>query len=194
MPAAPAGSSTVAEELDAEMRLRQAENRASRVQARGIAPAAACAGSPAMSSQTGLPGLPARLRALRETWRLSQREMAETVGGSQRAWADYEAGRTMPGAAVLAGLAGRGCDLHWLLLGEGAMHRAAPQGLDEGLLAACLAGVERALAERGKALDAHKKALVVTEIYMLTQERMGGADAAAGPSEDLVARFVRLAS
>lgn len=144
---------------------------------------------------TGLPGLPGRLRALREAWRLSQREMAESVGGSQRAWADYEGGRTMPGAAVLGALAGRGCDLHWLLLGEGAMQRGPSQGLDEPLLAACLAGVERALAERGKTLDPDKKALVVTEIYMLMQERTAGAaDAAAGPSEDLVARFVRLAS
>ncbi len=139
-------------------------------------------------------GVPDRLRGLRETRKLSQKEMAATVGASQRAWADYEGGRTLPGAGVLAALAGQGVDLHWLLLGEGGMQRQPSGGLDEDLLRLCLDRVERALMERANALDAGKKALLIKEIYMLTLEREAAGDGVREPSEDLVARFLRLAS
>lgn len=139
-------------------------------------------------------GLPERLRQLREARRLSQKEIAATVGGSQRAWADYEAGRTAPGAAVLAGLAEQGADLHWLLLGDGAMMRGTRAGLDEELLRDVIRRIEVMLAERGIALDSDKKALVIKEVYMETAARLAAGDEGRAASDDLVARFVRLAS
>ncbi|GAA0575547.1 helix-turn-helix transcriptional regulator [Caenispirillum bisanense] len=141
-----------------------------------------------------LAGVPDRLRSLRESRKVSQKEMAATVGASQRAWADYEGGRTLPGAGVLAALAEQGVDLHWLLLGQGSMQRQPSGGLDEDLLRLCLERVEQALASRASALEAGKKALLVKEIYMLTLEREAAGEGGRVPSEDLVARFVRLAS
>lgn len=141
-----------------------------------------------------VPGVAERLRMLRESRRLSQKEMAATAGGSQRAWADYEGGRTLPSATVLAALARQGVDLHWLLLGDGGMMREAAAGMDERLLASCLEKVEVALELRATPLEPDRKALLVKEIYMLTLERSASGKEVPSPSEDLVARIVRLAS
>lgn len=143
---------------------------------------------------SGVTGVPDRLRLLRDAHRRSQKDMAAGAGASQRAWADYEGGRTLPSASVLAALARQGVDLHWLLLGEGGMTRQPAAGLDEQLLAACLESVEQVLEDAATPLEADKKALLVKEIYLLTRERAAAGTDVQAPPRDLVARFVRLAS
>ncbi|WP_084174666.1 XRE family transcriptional regulator [Afifella pfennigii] len=61
--------------------------------------------------------LSGRLAAERKRLALSQREMAAAVGVSKTSWENYEAGKSSPGARVLASLAELGADLHWLLTG-----------------------------------------------------------------------------
>ena len=72
-----------------------------------------------------------RLKLIREQWGKSARALSIELGLNPGAWGIYETGRSLPGAAVMASLAKRGVDLHWLLLGEGSPNS---QGSDKGAL------------------------------------------------------------
>lgn len=63
-----------------------------------------------------------RLKKIRESLGLSQREMAEAVDSSFTSWQGYEAGRNTPGGKVLESLANMGFNINWLLTGIGEMH------------------------------------------------------------------------
>lgn len=62
-----------------------------------------------------------RLHVVREHFSLSQRKLSLELGLSGGAWALYESGGSLPGAAVLEALGRRGISLNWLLLGVGSM-------------------------------------------------------------------------
>lgn len=61
-----------------------------------------------------------RIKEARARLGLSQQKFGDAMGVSQRTISDYEAGRTLPGAAELAMLAGLGIDIAWLLTGVSA--------------------------------------------------------------------------
>lgn len=69
-----------------------------------------------------------RLRMIRTTWGLSQRDMADKVGVTGVAWQHYEIGQNVPGGKVLAALGKHRINLNWLLLGLGEMYRAESEG------------------------------------------------------------------
>jgi transcriptional regulator with XRE-family HTH domain len=62
-----------------------------------------------------------RLKLARESIGKSQKEMAESLGTSFRAWQDYEAGKNVPGGKVFEALVKLGLNANWLLTGEGVM-------------------------------------------------------------------------
>lgn len=62
-----------------------------------------------------------RLKIARESTGKSQREMADQLGTSFRAWQDYEAGKNFPGGKVFESLVKLGFNANWLLTGEGDM-------------------------------------------------------------------------
>ena len=64
-----------------------------------------------------------RLKIARESTGKSQREMADQLGTSFRAWQDYEAGKNFPGGKVFESLVKLGFNANWLLTGEGEMRR-----------------------------------------------------------------------
>lgn len=69
-----------------------------------------------------------RLRMIRETWNLNQKEMGQRVGVTGAAWQHYETGQNVPGGKVLVELGRHGINLNWLLLGLGQMRRTADDG------------------------------------------------------------------
>lgn len=146
----------------------------------------------------------ARLRELRSVTGDSQRSFAEKVGAAQRSWADYETGRSIPGGLVLAGIAHLGFNTNWVLTGEGELRlgavemRSDSSPLNEGLLEACISGVEKHLADRRQTLPPAKKATLISLLYMEVLEREGESPHTDKPGGealgDLIGRFVRLAS
>lgn len=62
-----------------------------------------------------------RLRQAREAAGLSQRELAERAGVPYGSYRAYEAGKALPGAEALAGLASAGIRPSWLLVGAGSL-------------------------------------------------------------------------
>jgi transcriptional regulator with XRE-family HTH domain len=60
-----------------------------------------------------------RLKTLRKTIGLSQKEMAEKYGTHQRNWSRYENGTTDIPKEVLIALAENGVNLHWIFTGDG---------------------------------------------------------------------------
>lgn len=67
--------------------------------------------------------LPERLKAARESLRMSQKDMAKAIGIAYTSWLGYEDGANVPGGKVLEALARQGIDLNWLMVGEGEMKR-----------------------------------------------------------------------
>lgn len=62
-----------------------------------------------------------RLKSLRESLELSQREMAKKLEISLGGLQSYESGKSVPGGNVLEALARLGFNVNWLLTGEGEM-------------------------------------------------------------------------
>ena len=62
-----------------------------------------------------------RIKAIRESKGLSQRQFADQIGSSYRAIQNYEMGISTPSAKVLEGIVGLGFNANWLLTGMGAM-------------------------------------------------------------------------
>lgn len=66
-------------------------------------------------------GLAQRLRQARKQLGYTQQNMGRAIGGTLRAWQEYEAGRRRPRQEALAGLARMGVNVNWVLVGEGPM-------------------------------------------------------------------------
>ncbi|MBN2429425.1 MAG: helix-turn-helix transcriptional regulator [Deltaproteobacteria bacterium] len=119
----------------------------------------------------------ARLKAARESLGKSQKEMANTLSASFRAWQDYEAGNNVPGGRVFEALARLGFNTNWLLIGEGPMrldgegHQGAatgPEGgdqLDTELIGEIIEEVERGLQKNNLQLPPEKLRKLVFVIY-----------------------------
>ncbi|MBF0168757.1 MAG: helix-turn-helix domain-containing protein [Alphaproteobacteria bacterium] len=71
----------------------------------------------AASSQT----FAERLRIVRESLGLNQKEMSKHIGLGDSSWQRYELGGSIPGGEALAAVALLGFSGHWLLTGEGPM-------------------------------------------------------------------------
>lgn len=65
-----------------------------------------------------------RLKTIRETLGLSQREMAKKLEISLGGLQSYESGKSVPGGNALEALARLGFNVNWLLTGEGEMESA----------------------------------------------------------------------
>ena len=63
----------------------------------------------------------ARFRMIREKLNYTQKQMAELIDGSIRAWQEYERGNQVPGGIALYKLSLQGININWLLTGEGPM-------------------------------------------------------------------------
>jgi len=74
-----------------------------------------------------------RLREIRKHFgNPSARKLSQELGVAINAWGQWETGNILPSASALFALANRGIDVHWLLVGEGAMLRAqAPEDSDK---------------------------------------------------------------
>ena len=69
--------------------------------------------------------LPDRIKIVRESLELSQKDMAKAVSVSLTALQGYEAGRSVPGGDVIKAFVKLGFNANWLLTGEGEMRRGA---------------------------------------------------------------------
>lgn len=69
-------------------------------------------------------GLPDRIKIVRDSMSLNQKDMAKALGVSLTALQGYEAGRSVPGGNVFEALVKLGFNSNWLLTGEGLMKRS----------------------------------------------------------------------
>src|ERR1035437_4719539 len=83
-----------------------------------------------------------RLRAYRESEKISQKGLAEAVQGTLRGIQDNESAKSAPNSKILKALAERGLNVNWLLTGKGPVRltdigelQGSREPLDVGLLA-----------------------------------------------------------
>lgn len=138
-----------------------------------------------------------RIRAIRKALDLSRPRIAEKLGCSPMSWKAYEQGKSWPGGRILSDLRSLGVSIDWLLTGQGQMF-APPAGdaaasqdclVDETLLCEVIEAVERTLGELRHSLPPAKKALLLTELYMILLQ----GNVVNVSDGDLVLRMVRLA-
>lgn len=139
-----------------------------------------------------------RIRTVRRALNLSRPGIAEKLGCSPMSWKAYEQGASWPGGKILSNLRSLGVSIDWLLTGQGQMF-APPVGdtfpghagpVNEALLRDVIEAVEQVLGDIRRSMPPAKKALLLTELYMMIlEENMESAT-----KRDLVRRMVRLAS
>ena len=85
--------------------------------------------------QTGVDGVQERLKTIRKTMNLTQRQFAELIGVSRDVIASWEIGRVQPSEAILR-LICRECAISyaWLKCGAGAMAEAREEAETEKLM------------------------------------------------------------
>lgn len=139
------------------------------------------------------PLLAQRLSAAREALGYTQSGVAAAVPCGFRSWQDYEAGKRVPGAQVVAGLVRLGVNANWLLAGEGPMllrelGASSATAADLQHLKAVWLGVEEALDELDATMAPDKKLDLVFSLYELTSE------AGKPPQRATILRLVRSAA
>lgn len=95
------------------------------------------------------------------------------IGGTKRGLQENESGRNSPQARILAELVRLGCNVNWLLTGDGPMLmkdlEAGAQGpaspLDEETLEYVIEALEQRIAAAGKKPAAKKKAEAIAALY-----------------------------
>ncbi|MCL1618373.1 helix-turn-helix domain-containing protein [Ralstonia pseudosolanacearum] len=114
-----------------------------------------------------------RLRAYRTHLGWSQERFGMAIGGTKRGLQENESGRNSPQARILAELVRLGCNVNWLLTGDGPMLmkdlEAGAQGpaspLDEETLEYVIEALEQRIAAAGKKPAAKKKAEAIAALY-----------------------------
>ena len=96
---------------------------------------------------------------IRDGLRLSQKQMGDAIGSSDKALANWERGvRELPSAIAAQLNVLYDVDANWLLTGE-------RKGVDVGALEQIISGVEALLAKRGQQLPPEKKAKLIAYVY-----------------------------
>lgn len=117
----------------------------------------------------------ARLQEVREHLRLSQAEMAESLGLSLRGYRNYEQGlRDLPGQVYFTIFERYDLDPIWLYSGQGLGPEVRHKGLEADLWRIAVEAVRQTLNETGQDIQEDKRqALYETIVAYL---RRGGAD------------------
>ena len=134
-----------------------------------------------------------RLRAYRESEKISQKGLAEAVQGTLRGIQDNESAKSAPNSKILKALAERGLNVNWLLTGKGPVRltdigelQGSREPLDVGLLAFVVDALNRALKKPGCSLTTPKYAEVAAILYDFCLK-------AGGRDSSMAERLVRLA-
>lgn len=110
-----------------------------------------------------------RIKALRNSLRLSQQECCDLTGIPLGTYKKYEGDDRAPGSEALAGLRKLGASIDWLVTGEGQMLlkdlQTPPPAVDARILRLVIEGVEEKLARSHKRLTAARKAQLIVLIY-----------------------------
>lgn len=117
-----------------------------------------------------------RLRIFRESKKLSQAQLAATLGGTTKGLQNNELNIALPNSKVLIGLYDLGMNINWLLSGEGPMLLEELKiGTDsEAVLrryGEALEVLELALQKLGKTMPPAKKRAAVDALYRATLGR-----------------------
>lgn len=133
--------------------------------------------------------LPERLKLVRDSLRLTQKEISNRVSVSVQMWRAYESGSSVPGGNVLEALARLGINVNWLLTGEGEMRWAvrlteseAHQALKKRLVGLVSAtGMQAHLQNLGfHGISEDTYRAYVYSDYLPTKEELEGLCRAAG--------------
>lgn len=119
-----------------------------------------------------------RLKEARNSLGLSQQVLAEKIESSKTGIQANEAGRSVPGGAVLLGFIGLGISADWILSGVGSMHindriSAPIQGIpgDLKLFAEAMEIIDMYIQKTGKHLSPEKKRKAVETLYKLSENK-----------------------
>lgn len=138
--------------------------------------------------------LPERIKTVRESLGLSQKDMAKAINASLPSIQNYEAGKSVPGGDVIKSLVKLGFNANWLLTGEGTMRleegsieregsrprvdaiggEPVPvpehERLDRGLLEITIARLQQVFSDFD-ITDPHDQAGVITDVYSHVVEK-----------------------
>lgn len=137
--------------------------------------------------------LNSRLKAWRESKRLTQDHAAALLGFPVRTYQKYELGSSAPGAGAMeAFVTAGGINANWLLTGEGPMLLGDLQAagwsgaLDRERMRMAIEAIEEALTEKGLVMAPVKKGEVVLAAYDVLET--------FGVSKEKVMKLVKLAA
>ena len=118
-----------------------------------------------------------RIRAWRHALGLTQDEFAKRAGIPKRTLVGYENSEREPGAAALSAIAKTGCNMTWLLTGEGEMLAQTRASIDDATrLKIAIEAVEEWLAPRRLELSPYRKAELILACYELIDGTSEGKD------------------
>lgn len=108
-----------------------------------------------------------RMKDVRLSKGLSQKEMAQTLGIGLKSWQQYENGFNIPGGKVLEALLLKlRVNINWLLSGSGKMYfTEGDVDYDRDLLTQAITCLESCLAKKGIELDPAKKGKVAVKLF-----------------------------
>lgn len=135
-----------------------------------------------------------RLKEARRLLGLSQQVLAEKLGASKTGIQANEAGNSVPGGGVIAGLMGLGISANWLLMEEGPALLADIKGgsgpasapIDTELLGLVIGRLEKEISTRGVRPSPVKKAELIALLY----DYMIETGKKEGPSVERILRLV----
>jgi transcriptional regulator with XRE-family HTH domain len=108
-----------------------------------------------------------RMKDVRISKGLSQKEMAQTLGIGLKSWQQYENGSNIPGGKVLEALLLKlRVNINWLLSGTGTMYfKEGDVDYDRELMAQAVAALDDCLVRNGVELDPVKKGKVTVKLF-----------------------------
>lgn len=108
-----------------------------------------------------------RLKAVRSSKDMSQREIAQFLGIGLKSWQQYENGSSIPGGKVLESLLVKlRVNINWLLSGSGKMYFTEGEvDFDRELLTQAITTLESCLVKKGIKLDPAKRGKVAVKLF-----------------------------
>ena len=108
-----------------------------------------------------------RLKDVRSSKDMSQREIAQFLGIGLKSWQQYENGSSIPGGKVLEALHLKlKVNINWLLSGSGQMYFAEGDvDYDRGLMIQVITSLESCLVKKGIRLDPAKRGKVAVKLF-----------------------------
>lgn len=125
-----------------------------------------------------------RIKSERSRLGFTQPEFAAFGGATKHSQINWESGKALPNAAVLAAWNAKGADVLWIVTGKRGI------GIDQTILGMCDAQLRFAYEERRKAAPGVVRISVLVKVYNAAIAKIGPEDDQAPIVKDVVERFI----